>query len=178
MKISSRIALTIGSLFAAIASLLIFGQPVSAAALPLPTGSHIVFQTSSGGAIYIVNPDGSGLRYLTTGMDPALSPDGRQVAFTRWDGGSGDGALGSVWVINIDGTGERKVEGAVRQPKSPTWSPDGTQLVVQMQQDGTLQDTYTCVVNGKSKSGLTQPIAKELFDKLPAIRPRPPTRPL
>ena len=40
--------------------------------------SHaIVFQMSSGGAIYAVNPDGRSLRYLTTGMDPALSPDGQ-----------------------------------------------------------------------------------------------------
>ncbi len=36
----------------------------------------LVFQTSSGGDIYIVNANGTGLRKLTTGLDPALSPDG------------------------------------------------------------------------------------------------------
>jgi Bacterial SH3 domain len=40
----------------------------------------VVFQVANGGTIYVVNPDGSGLRALTTGMDPALSPDGKQVA--------------------------------------------------------------------------------------------------
>ncbi len=49
------------------------------------TGGTIIFQTLSGGPIYVVDADGSNLRYLTTGMDPALSPDGQWVAFTRWE---------------------------------------------------------------------------------------------
>ena len=41
-----------------------------------PLQGKIVFQTSSGGEIYLINADGTDLRYLTTGLDPALSPDG------------------------------------------------------------------------------------------------------
>ena len=77
-------------------------------------GSTIVFQVSSGGDIYVVKPDGSGLRKLTTGLDPALSPDGKQVAFTRWHGSS-SGDYGSVWVINTDGTRETPDPG-LRRP--------------------------------------------------------------
>lgn len=105
-------------------------------------GSHvIVFQTASGGPIYAMNPDGSGLRYLTNGIDPALSADGKTVAFTRWTVGNGPGALGSVWLINADGTNERVLLNDVTAPKSPTWSPDGTQIAINMQQGGTLNDT-------------------------------------
>ena len=85
------------------------------------SGHVIVFQFNSGGAIYAMDPNGKNLRYLTTGMDPALSPDGKQVAFTRWDG-QDNGVTGSVWVINVDGTGERQVAAGANQPKSPTWS--------------------------------------------------------
>ena len=86
----------------------------------------------------MINSNGSGLRKLTTGMDPALSPDGRTVAFTRWSS-SGSGSTGSLWVINVDGSGERRISDGLRQPKSPTWSPDGTQIVVNQQQGGTLE---------------------------------------
>jgi len=126
--------------------------PAAASAAPetaaAKTGHVIVFQVSSGGPIYAANPDGSGLRYLTTGMDPALSPDGKQVAFTRWHG-QGNGANGSLWVINIDGTGERQVVGGANQAKSPTWSADSRQIIISLQKDGTLTDTYLCMVDGK-----------------------------
>lgn len=108
---------------------------------------RLVFQTESGGAIYVINADGSGLRYLTNGMDPVLSPDGQQVAFTRWNNDQ-RGALGSVWVINVDGSGERCVLGDIAQPKSPTWSPpgdtSGARLVVSMQSGGRLEQVRQC----------------------------------
>ncbi len=99
-----------------------------------PSGT-IVFQTHAGGDIYAINGDGTNLRYLTTGMDPAVSPNGRQVAFTRWEGDR-DGVYGNIWLINIDGTGERLIHEQVLNPRAPMWSPDGTKLVIGWQQGG------------------------------------------
>ena len=114
------------------------GKPAGSA------GGTIVFQTASGGLIYIANADGSNLRILTTGIDPSLSPDGKTVAFTRWD--SAGGVPGTVWTIGVDGMGEQQIAGAVdlMQPKSPTWSADGKSIVVSMQRGGTLQDSRRC----------------------------------
>jgi uncharacterized protein YraI len=95
----------------------------------------IVFQTTSGGDIYAINADGTNLRYLTTGMDPAISPDGQWVAFTRWEGDR-EGIYGNVWLINIDGSGERVIHEYVLNPRSPTWSADGTKLIISWQQGG------------------------------------------
>jgi len=106
-------------------------------------GGTIIFQTGSGGAIYAVNSNGSNLRYLTSGMDPALSPDGQWVAFTRWED-TQNGALGSLWVINVDGTGDRQILGDIHQPKSPTWSPDGTQIIISMQHGGRVGEERKC----------------------------------
>jgi TolB protein len=134
---------------------------------PDPTGI-IVFQTVSGGPIYAINVDGSHVRYLTTGIDPALSPDGQWVAFTRWEGPQ-HGALGSLWVIKVDtltgtparvaeppvprrqvqagragGSGEQVIVGDLRQPKAPVWSPDGTRIALSVQQGGRLEPEHKC----------------------------------
>ena len=109
----------------------------------------IVFQTVSGGPIYATEADTlagtveGNLRYLTTGVDPALSPQGDWVAFTRWDN-SQHGALGSLWVMNVDGSGERLILDGMSQPKAPVWSPDGTRIVINVLQGGRLQPEHRC----------------------------------
>jgi hypothetical protein len=103
----------------------------------------IVFETAAGGAIYAINADGTNLRYLTTGMDPVLSPDGKQVVFTRWNG-THDGVEGNVWLINVDGSGEKAIHGNILNPRAPTWSADGTSIVVNMQHGGHADELYKC----------------------------------
>jgi uncharacterized protein YraI len=101
------------------------GRVGAAMAVRLPSTAgwgRIVVQERSGGDIYISDGDGSALRRLSRGLDPALSPDGRQVAFARWDEPRG------LWLINSDGSGERLVFGANRA-RSPAWSADGGSIV-------------------------------------------------
>jgi Tol biopolymer transport system component len=86
---------------------------------------RLVFQVSSGGEIYVINADGSGLRRLTDGLDPAWSPDGTQIAVSRWRHPWG------VYLIDVGGADapnreERAVDGA--QLKEVAWSPGGSQL--------------------------------------------------
>jgi TolB protein len=98
----------------------------------------LVFQTSSGGDIYSINADGTGLRRLTAGLDPTWSPDGGQVAFARWTFPYG------LYVVNADGSGERHLFGAP-QVKAPDWSPDGTRIVFTYQHEGHLEDREKCI---------------------------------
>jgi hypothetical protein len=107
---------------------------VSAPPLPPPTPTplpavtptpeftgKLVFQTCNGCDIYVINADGTGLRRLTDGMEPAWSPDGKKVAFGRWRDPRG------LYVIDEDGSNETLVFGWVAA-KGPAWSPDGSRI--------------------------------------------------
>ena len=58
-------------------------------------------------------------------QDPQLSPDGKQVVFTRrWIDKMNDKWESSLWIMNADGSRARfLVNGS-----SPKWSPDGTRI--------------------------------------------------
>jgi len=93
---------------------------------PTPTPApglegRFVFQVGSGGDIYVVNADGTGLRWLTQGMDPSWSPDGTQVVFARWTEPWG------IFAIYPDGSSERVLFSS-NVARSPVWSPDGSQI--------------------------------------------------
>jgi dipeptidyl aminopeptidase/acylaminoacyl peptidase len=84
-------------------------------------GGKLVFQAAAGGDIYIVNVDGRGLRRLTDGIDPVLSPDGTLVAFARW------GSPHGIFVLDLR-TGQEQRIASVNRPRGPTWSADGARL--------------------------------------------------
>ncbi len=133
-------------------------------------GGRLVIQTTSGGPIYIVNEDGTGLRYLTDGMDPALSPDGQWVAFTRWDG-TQNGATGSLWIIRVDGSDARAVLGDIPQPKSPVWSPDASRIVVTVLKGGRLEPERKCSSERPPREAYDVEVKRETDDSgRPKIR--------
>lgn len=90
-------------------------------------GGRIVFD--SGGEIYTVNPDGSGLYQLTHDgpsahdRQPALSPDGSLVAFS-----SNRGGAYSIYIVGVDGTGLRRLTNNTDDDGEPVWSPDGARI--------------------------------------------------
>lgn len=98
-------------------------QAASAAPAPAGVQGKLVIQTSYGGPIYLYDFATGSLRQLTSGFDPALSPDGSMVAFTRSGGEQG------LYAINVDGSGERLVFGERQSLISPKWSPDGSQIL-------------------------------------------------
>ena len=91
------------------------------------TNGRIAFVTDRDGVpeIYTSNPDGSNPVNLTNTRiaeaDPAYSPDGTRIAFSR----SGD-----IWVMNADGTGAAAITGTEGSGEvNPTWSRDGSRIV-------------------------------------------------
>lgn len=80
---------------------------------------------AGGGAVYSIRVDRLGRRLLASpGSDPAWSPDGRHLAYSRGDGG--------IWIVRADGTGRQWLTAPSRRTRtidlSPTWSPDGRRI--------------------------------------------------
>jgi len=114
------------------------GHSSSGQRRPAPRlAGKLVFQTSSGGDIYVINADGTGRRRLTDGLDPAWSPDGSQVALSRWREPRG------VWIVQADGSGERRLF-AWSESRTPAWSPDGSQIAFVRQHGGRLDEVEKC----------------------------------
>jgi len=99
-----------------------------------PDGSYIAFVSNrdGGNKIYIMNADGTNPRFLVEGEDPCWFPDGSKIAYSK---------KGRIFIINIDGTGERKITPDRETAKiknfkfrmglchaSPAISPDGTKI--------------------------------------------------
>jgi dipeptidyl aminopeptidase/acylaminoacyl peptidase len=101
-------------------------------ATPTPTPGlegRFVFQVASGGDIYTVNADGSGLVRVTQGMDPSWSPDGSRIAFARWTTPWG------IYTSAADGSQERLLFNS-HVARAPVWSPDGSQIAFYFETEG------------------------------------------
>jgi len=106
-------------------------QPATAAgggSSSLP--GKLLLMRSSGGEIYRIDADGRNFSHLAYGLDPSWSPDGSQVAFTRWDGPNA-----GLWVANADGSNARKLYGH-NMLKETIWTPDGENVLFSMQNGG------------------------------------------
>ena len=95
-----------------------------------PRAARIAFMTSGAQSfdIAVVNPDGSGLRTLTDGghIDrvPSWSPDGRTIAFVRFDRQPPAAAL---YRIGADGTGLARLAAVSLDlvSRGASWAPNG-----------------------------------------------------
>lgn len=98
-----------------------------------PDGKHLYFrEDADGSAIYQTTVFGAPPKKVAENVWDgfSISPNGRQFAFVRRDGGRNAYLL---ILANIDGSGERELA-AHAVPSdfrgTPAWSPDGTKLVV------------------------------------------------
>jgi hypothetical protein len=84
-------------------------------------------------------------------MDPAWSPDGRWIAYSKYHPGyTGNGRLlaAQLSIIRADGTRERAITtpGHDRLNENPSWSPDG-RLIVFEQHDWNWERTRVLTMN-------------------------------
>jgi TolB protein len=103
-----------------------------------PDGGQIAFSRDLGKgrrSIFVVHPDGSGLRNLTPRGDnhfTSWSPDSRHILFWRGLGG----LKSAIYTMNSDGTGVRRVALPFESAGDADWSPDGRRMVFAVGDEG------------------------------------------
>jgi len=99
-------------------------------------GDKIVHRACSPGGcgLYVMRSNGSNLLRLTAGENdraPAGSPDGGQIAFMSDRDGNWE-----IYIINVGGTGLRRLTNNASSDGLPAWSPDGRRIAFVTDRDG------------------------------------------
>jgi Tol biopolymer transport system component len=128
-----------------------------------PDGDRLAFTRcdSTLGACVIasVRLDGTGLRTFSRfshdifDTGPSVSPDGRHLAFVRFNAG---GIQAQVYVGNADGSDARPVTSPALQAFAPQWSPDGRRLLVNSNCCRLGGDLYVISLPGQYRQRLTR----------------------
>ena len=120
----------------------------------------------SGGDIFVVNSDGTGLARLTARSryqsDPAWSPDGSQLVFASNEVGNWE-----VYVMEELDPEYRRLTNVASTNSEPAWSPDGSRIVFMSDRDGD-QELYLMNADG---SGVIQLTNNSHMDYQPSWSP-------
>ena len=147
-------------------------EPDVSGAAPAVNGALAFYSDRDGNPeIYVMNSDGSGLIRLTDDPafddSPALSPDGRQIAFltARHDPNPQFPDFKyEIYVVNSDGSSLRRLTNTEAAEDHPAWSPDGRQLIfdADYDEDG-YYEIYTMQADGTAVTRLTFNAANDQF---------------
>jgi Tol biopolymer transport system component len=148
-----------------------------------PDGTQIAFvvedlsssDTLNNFDIFVVNSDGSNVLRLTydphLDLEPDWSPDGTQILFrSRRDPAGGIGVESQnfpdeIYVMNSDGSNQRRLTLDEAVDQHPTWSPDGTMIAFHSLRDG-LDGIYVMNSDGSG-------IRRVASGSMPAWQPLP-----
>ena len=129
----------------------------SSAAAWTPDGNHLVFSSNRGPAwehdyrnseLYAASILTGEIGPLTDrpGPDhsPAVSPDGRHIAFVGYEDRTRTYQVSRLQVMNIDGSGARVVTGGLdRSVSNPVWAADGSGLYFRYDDEGNSKVAFT-----------------------------------
>jgi Tol biopolymer transport system component len=118
-------------------------------------GANGLIAFNSEGAVFVVNPDGTGLRRLaqtnssdyTTGV--SWSADGRRLAFSAYRGSDPD-----IYIVQANGKRLRQVTFSRGVDVDPSWSPDGKHIAFETNRNGNV-DIYAIDATGRNAKRLT-----------------------
>jgi Tol biopolymer transport system component len=129
-----------------------------------PGGEKIVYESNQTGdyRIWVMNADGSGQTQLAddpgfADLEPAWSPDGAHILFTRCDDHLGFLLTCDLAVMNAAGRGMRQLAGGHWTYVRGQYSPDGRHIVVAADRGGFLSALWMMRADGTGLHRITRP---------------------
>jgi Tol biopolymer transport system component len=109
-----------------------------------PDGEKIAFRADCG--ISIVDKNGGSSRCIADGASPRWSPESQRLVFARYAKKRGE--RNSIWVINADGTGLKKVLEVDSEVVEATWLPDGMSIAFPSRREHELPSIFRVNLDG------------------------------
>ncbi len=108
-----------------------------------PDGTTLQFDriTDGIGAIFTVGLNGTDLHELTPNPNAdddywgVWSPNGKKIAFDR----TAPSAFGDIWVMNADGSGQKRLTTSRKDDFGSAWSPDNTRIAFMSDRTGSYE---------------------------------------
>jgi Tol biopolymer transport system component len=132
-----------------------------------PDGASIAIEADRGDpaheeGIYVMDANGGNLRRVTAPAagfgdgKPRFSPNGKQLAFTRYRG-KDEAEKAAVFTVSLDGTHLRQLTTFAIHADDLDWSPDGRHIVFDgYPNPNAYGDIYSVDVSGRSLRNLTR----------------------
>jgi len=136
-----------------------------------PEGRQITFHTSSNSrvsypGIYSMGVDNGHLEFLTLGVSPAWSPDGKKIAFCRPEAGNSE-----IYIMDKGGF-EAPLTRNRASSLRPAWSPDSARIAFSSNiTDRRIRNIYVMNADGTDTKQLTHTSTVGWWNDYPAWSP-------
>jgi TolB protein len=141
--------------------------------------------TTFTGQIFSINRNGTGQTNLSAAggganqvdIQPSVSPNGRKIAFVRFDASNGSA---QVWVMHFNGSGQTDIsnDAMLASESGPAWTRDGTQLLFVKQPPGFFPGAFPTPpaggqiwIRNADGSGTSTQLTSGPLDANPAMSP-------